>query len=304
MGPRISEMTKMDENLSPLTNKVAIITGANQGLGAEIAKKYVEAGASLVLCARNGSLLKEVHDRLSKSLLPSQRILAIEADVSRDQDVRSFIRTALNSFERIDILVNNAGILGPKGQTEDTDWQEWIRTIEINLFGSILMCREILPHFKGRRSGKIIQLSGGGATKPMPWLGAYAVSKAGIVRFIETLAEEVRGFGIDANAIAPGALNTRMLDEVLDAGPERVGQSYFDQSIKQQKNGGSPLSGAADLAVFLGSSQSDGITGKLISAVWDPWRTLPDHLHDLQSTDIYTLRRILPKDRAMNWGEE
>jgi NAD(P)-dependent dehydrogenase (short-subunit alcohol dehydrogenase family) len=146
-------------------------------------------------------------------------------------------------------------------------------------------------------------LSGGGATSPMPMISAYAASKAGIVRFIETIAGELRDYHIDVNAIAPGALNTRMLDEILVAGPEKVGQAYYDRCLKQRDSGGAPMENAAQLAVFLGAPLSDGITGKLISAVWDPWEDLPQHLNELNATDIYTLRRIVPKDRGMDWGD-
>jgi 3-oxoacyl-[acyl-carrier protein] reductase len=148
-----------------------------------------------------------------------------------------------------------------------------------------------------------VQLSGGGATNPLPGLSAYAASKAAVVRFAETLAEELREHHVDINAVAPGALNTRMLDEVLAAGPERVGQSFYDRALEQQRSGGVPLSRGAELAVWLGSAASDGVTAKLLSAVWDPWVELPQHIDDLAS-DVYTLRRIVPRDRALEWGED
>ena len=202
------------------------------------------------------------------------------------------------------ILVNNAGIYGPKGNFEEVDWIEWTKVIEINVYGSVLMCRELIPHFKKQRYGKIIQLSGGGATNPLPCLSAYAVSKAGIVRFIETLAEEVREFGIDVNAIAPGALNTKMLDEILEAGPEKVGKTFYDRAVKQKKDGGAPIELGADLALFLASSSSNGITAKLISAVWDNWKDWPNHIADLNTSDAYTLRRIAARDRGFSWGDK
>jgi len=285
-----------------LENKVAIVTGANRGLGLEIAAKYIEAGASLALCARDKALLERSTEQLKPGLKPGQALLVQAADVSNPRDVESVVKAAMQKFGRLDILVNNAGVYGPKGAVEDVDWREWVRAMEINLYGSILMCRAVLPHLKAQKKGKIIQLSGGGATNPLPQISAYAVSKAAIVRFIETLAEEVRKDGIDANSIAPGALNTRMLEEVLDAGPDKVGRSFFEKALTQKQSGGVPLAKGADLAVFLGSSLSDGITGKLISAVWDPWRSFPEHLRDLDGSDIYTLRRIVPKDRGKTWG--
>ena len=287
-----------------LENKTAIITGANQGLGFEIARKYLEAGASVTICARNGALLEQAKQQLQSILRPGQEILAQSADVSRTDDVKSVVEATIEKFGHIDILVNNAGVYGPKGAIEDVDWQEWVRAIEINLYGSILMCRAVLPHFKAQGRGKIVQLSGGGATNPLPRISAYAVSKAAVIRFIETLAEEVRENHIDINAIAPGALNTRMLDEVLEAGPEKVGKVFYERSLKQKQAGGASLGKGAELAVFLGSALSDGITGKLISAVWDQWASFPEHLDELNKTDIYTLRRIVPKDRGMTWGND
>jgi NAD(P)-dependent dehydrogenase (short-subunit alcohol dehydrogenase family) len=154
---------------------------------------------------------------------------------------------------------------------------------------------------KERRRGKILILSGGGATAPMANLSAYAASKAAVVRLMETLAVEAKDFGIDVNAIAPGAMNTRFLDEALAAGPEKLGPAYFARLVQQKQSGGVPLEKAADLAAFLASEESNGITGKLISAQWDPWTTLDAHKGELASTDIYTLRRIVPEDRGKHW---
>jgi len=147
-------------------------------------------------------------------------------------------------------------------------------------------------------------LSGGGATNPLPRVSAYAASKAAIVRFAETLALEVREDGIDVNSIAPGALNTRMMRELLDAGPSLVGEAFFARMSKIADEGGTPLDRGAALAVFLASGQSDGITGKLLSAVWDPWEELPRFQDDLARTDVYTLRRIVPADRGLPWDKK
>jgi NAD(P)-dependent dehydrogenase (short-subunit alcohol dehydrogenase family) len=287
-----------------LSGKKAIITGANQGFGLEIARKYVLAGADVILCARNSALLKEVEAELGTLAVSDQKIITTVADVSVEGDVRAVLTDTLTKLGGCHVLVNNAGIYGPKGEIEAVDWTEWIKAIEINVFGSILMCRAILPHFKAQGYGKIIQLSGGGATNPLPRISAYAVSKAAIVRFAETLAEEVRGTGIDVNAIAPGALNTRMLDEILEAGPEKVGKAFYERSLKQKESGGTPLGRGAELALFLASAASDGITGKLISAVWDNWEHWPEHIDELRTSDVYTLRRIAGRDRGLPWGDK
>ena len=287
-----------------LDGKVAIITGASQGFGLEIAKKYVLSGASLILCARSEELLETAAAELRALTAPAQTVHAVPADISKGGDVERVVQTALDRFGRIDILINNAGVYGPKGALDAIDWQDWVRAIEINLFGSVLMCRAVLAEFKARRKGKIIQVSGGGATNPLPYLSSYAASKAAIIRFAETLAEEVREYGIDVNAVAPGPLNTRMLDEILEAGPEKVGKAFYEKSLNQKKLGGAPLSKGAELAVFLGSSLSDGITGKLISATWDDWENLSSHKMELEASDVYTLRRIVAKDRGFCWGDK
>ena len=288
----------------PLAGRAALITGANQGLGLAIARAYVEAGASVFMCARGAALLDKARTEVAALAGPRQLVLASTADVSCQNDVDKLVHTVLEAFPQLQVLVNNAGVYGPLGLIEDVDWGAWVQAIEINLFGSILMCRALLPHFKAHHYGKIVQLSGGGATNPLPRISAYAASKAAIVRFAETLAEEVRGDGIDINSIAPGTLNTRLLDEALAAGPEAVGKDFHQRMVKTKAQGGTPLEKGAALAVFLGSAASDGITGKLLSALWDPWETLPEHLAELQQTDVYTLRRITATDRRLWWGDK
>jgi NAD(P)-dependent dehydrogenase (short-subunit alcohol dehydrogenase family) len=285
-----------------LDGRAAIITGASQGLGLAIARAYVRAGAHLYLCARNTELLEQARAEVAALAQPNQKVLAQACDVSNPDSVAQLVQEALNAFGQLQILVNNAGVYGPAGPIEENDWTAWTQAIAINVYGSVLMCKALLPQFRVQKYGKILQISGGGATYPLPRLSAYAASKAAIVRFAETLAEETRGTGIDVNAIAPGALNTRMLAEVLEAGPEKVGAEFHARMVKIKAQGGTPVGKGARLAVFLGGAASDGITGKLISAPWDPWENLPQHLTELNS-DIYTLRRIVPKDRGLTWGD-
>ena len=288
-------------NENVLQGRTAIITGASQGLGLEIAMRYVAAGASVIICARDEGMLSEAADVLKRSASNDQVIFHMVADVAESEAVDALIDFAIDKMVRIDILVNNAGIYGPKGPTDSVDWVQWVQAINVNLLGSELMCRAVITHMKRQGYGKIVQLSGGGATNPLPNLSSYAVSKAGIVRFIETLAIEAAEYGIDANAIAPGALNTRMLDEVLASGPEAVGNEFYERALQQKASGGAGLEKGANLAVFLGSAGSDGITGKLISAIWDPWEELDRYKADLEDSDIYTLRRIVPSDRGLDW---
>lgn len=282
-----------------LEGKRTLITGASQGFGLAVARAFAEAGASVMLCARGKNELEQARAQVAALAPGKARVGAMTADVARPDDVRKLAAATIAELGGLDVVVCNAGVYGPKGPIEDVSWTEWEHAFAINVYGTVLVCREAVAHMKTHQRGKIILLSGGGATKPLPNLSAYAASKAAVVRFGETLAEETRGLGIEVNAVAPGALNTRLLDEVLAAGAEKVGQSFFDQSKKQKAEGGTPLTTGADLCVFLASQESDGITGKLISAVWDPWKELGRHRDKLEKSDIYTLRRIVPEDRGL-----
>jgi len=287
-----------------LQGRSAIITGASQGLGTAIAEAFVEAGASLLICARNGNDLQTVCMRLGQKVTSGQQVHARVCDVANPDAVNALVTTALSLFPALDILVNNAGIYGPMGHIEQVDWNEWVQAINVNLMGTVYPCRALLPHLRDRGTGKIINISGGGATAPLPGLSSYAVSKAGVVRFTETLHEEVKGSGIFVNAVAPGLLATRLLDQVIESGPDKVGSEFHRRMVKAREEGGTPLTVAANLCVWLASPASDGVSGKLISAVWDPWEEFQSHRAELDGSDIYTLRRIVPKDRGKAWGDK
>jgi 3-oxoacyl-[acyl-carrier protein] reductase len=300
-----------------------LITGGSQGLGKAIAGHFLAEGANIVLCARGEKELSATRAELAGKF-PAQKILARTCDVSNEAQVNDLAAFALRELGSLQALVLNAGIYGPMGPTESVDLAGWRQAMDINLYGVLLPCRAIIPHFKNdfsRSRGdetqtklksetphvvsyrKIIILSGGGATNPLPNISAYAASKAAVVRLMETLAEELKNFHVDVNAIAPGALATRLVDEVLAAGPEKVGAAFYEKNKQWKEKGATPLELGARLAVYLASRESDGISGKLISAQWDPWEKLHEFKADLNS-DIYTLRRIVPKDRGKTWGDK
>ncbi len=282
-----------------LNGKRAVITGASQGLGRSIAALFAKEGCDVLICARNPKELQAAQDHIE--IEAHGNIIGQTADIANPEDVQTLVSIAEKQLGGVDVLVCNAGVYGPKGPIDELDWESWVQAIQINVLGTVLCCRLFLPLLKKAQRGKIILLSGGGATKPLPYLSAYAASKAAVVRFGETLAEELRPLGIDVNSVAPGALNTRMLQEVLDAGPEKVGESFYNASLKQKEAGGTPLETGANLCLYLASDESNGITGKLISAVWDPWPAFHTRLDDLNKTDVYTLRRIVPNERGLAW---
>jgi NAD(P)-dependent dehydrogenase (short-subunit alcohol dehydrogenase family) len=281
-----------------LQNLVTIVTGASQGLGRAIAEQFVKEGAHVAICARDSNLLDMVCGQLEHSAKSGQRILAQAGDVSSQEQMEELFQRVEQEIGPVDVLVNNAGVYGPKGPSESVELDEWSRAVEINLLGTFIPTRFAIAQMKKKGGGRIINLSGGGATNPLPRLSAYAAAKAAVVRLTETLAEEVKENNIMVNAIAPGPLNTRLLDEVLEAGPELVGTGFYEKAVKQRETGGAPLEKGVALCVYLASNASDGITGKLISALWDPWERLGDFRTELASSDIYTLRRIVPEDRG------
>ena len=184
-----------------LKERVAIISGGSEGLGFEIAKQFLQEGAKVMLCARRLEPLEKAKKNLIELTHDEKKIRIEITDVSKKNQVENLMEATFSAFGKIDILVANAGVYGTKGPIDEVDWEAWSEAIDINLKGTVLQCRAILPYFKKARYGKIIILSGGGATKPMPNLSAYAASKAGVVRFAETLAEEVEPFHIDVNTV-------------------------------------------------------------------------------------------------------
>ena len=278
-----------------------LITGASRGLGKHIAEAFWDAGANLLLVSRSKESMANTISNLP--IRVDQSVVTMEADLSVPTAPEKIVAEAHRHFSTLDVIVNNAGVQGPIGAVWTNDWAEWQSTLQVNLLSPISLCRLCVPWMARKGKGKIINISGGGATGPRANFTAYSTSKAGLVRFSETLAQEVRESGIDVNCIAPGAMDTAMLGEVVKAGASASGKKEYELALKAREGGATLPSRPAALSVFLASSASNGITGKLISAVWDPWKTFHENLEDLQKTDIYTLRRIVPKDRSMAWGE-
>jgi len=273
--------------LADLKNKTVCITGASRGLGATIAKLFWANGANLILLARSTISLPEAKDRM---------VEAFQVDLSDPLQVATFSKKL--ATKKIDILINNAAIQGPIGPFLKNNWLEWQQSMQVNLLAPIALIQTVLPTMIKKNQGKIINISGGGATNSRKNFSAYAVAKTGLIRFSETLAEEVKSSNIAVNCIAPGIMQTDMLKTIIAAGKETAGEGEFDQALA---NKNTPAR-AAQLCLHLAMNIGVEVTGKLISATWDPWQHLTNYVDDLQNTDIYTLRRIVPKDRGKNWG--
>lgn len=282
----------MPPKMPLFSRKIALITGASRGLGQAIALHFAREGASLALLARGAAGLECLLPKLrAAKIRDDQKFRPIPVDLADADDVERAVRVCMREFDGVDILVNNAAVQGPIGPFEQTDWREWRSTLDVNLFAPARLCQLLIPAMRRRRGGKIVNIAGGGATTPRPDFSAYAAAKCALVRLTETLAEELKQDGIDVNAVSPGAMNTRMLDELLSAGPDAAPRE-FDAALKRKLEGGTPPERAAGLVALLASSLSNGITGKLISAVWDDWEHLPDRREELDASEIYTLRRV------------
>jgi 3-oxoacyl-[acyl-carrier protein] reductase len=276
---------------SVLKDRVAIITGAGRGIGQAVAVAFAREGARLFLAARTKNQLDAVVTSCQALGATAQ---AIPTDVADRESVRILVSTAIEVAGHVDVLVNSAGIYGPIGPTAEVDTTAWMRGVQVNLFGPLFLCRELLPYLIKRQEGKIILLGGGGATAPLPNFSSYAAAKAGLARLADTLAEELKPFNIQVNVIAPGLVDTRLQDEVLAAG-FRAGPLLG--KIKQARETGTGAVSpevAASLAVFLASPASGKLTGKLIAAPYDPWQEWPGKDEALNSTPLYTIRRLDP----------
>ena len=270
-----------------LHGRVALVTGGTRGIGEAIAQRFAREGARVAICGRDPHDVARAGDTLKRA---GAEIVTGVLDISERGQVAAFVERILSAWDRVDILVNNAAIQGPIGRIDGNDPVAWFDVLRINILGTFLVTHAVIPSMIRHGRGKIMNLAGGGATSARPNFSAYAASKAAVVRLTETIAEELREHRIDVNAIAPGAVNTRMLDEVLHAG-ESAGNEIED-ARRRARDGGTSPDVAADLAAFLASDESDGITGKLISAPWDPWQDSAFRLRLREDKDLATLRRI------------
>ncbi len=273
--------------MQDLKNKKILITGASKGIGKALVLDLAKNGAAIGLVARNEAALREVCREIA---IHKGAAFPVAADLAERDTAGTIISRALKELGDIDVLINAAGIQAPIGLFVDNDLDTWERNLRVNLLGPVRLIHATLPIMIAKRQGKIINFSGGGATAPRANFSAYATAKAALVRFTETLAVELAPHHIQINAVAPGAINTSMVDEVLAAGKE-AGAEY-QQALERAKTGGTPVAFICDLVRFLISPESGELTGKLISAPYDPWREWAGQAAKLNSSPLYTIRRM------------
>lgn len=281
-----------------LMGKRIVITGGSMGIGLACAETCLEAGARVLICARTQEPLQEAMANLKRKGHTS--IEARVADVTVQGDIEATLEAAISRYGGLDGVIHCAGVYGPIGPVTEVDPEAWFQAIRVNLLGTFMVARQACRIMKASGGGAIVLFSGGGAASPFPNYTAYACGKAGVVRLTETLAQEVSQFNIRINCISPGFVITRLHQDTLAAG-ERAGKSFLENTKRQIDSGGVPASVGANAAAFLMSDAAKGITGKFVAAPYDGLDSWPKHLEELQKTDIFTLRRIIPKDRGMDW---
>ena len=270
-----------------LENRVAIITGAGQGIGRAIALAYAREGAKLALASRTLGDLEETA-RQAEEL--GAEALVIPTDVSEQVQVEEMMRQTLERFSTINILVNNAAVVGPIGPLQDNDVSDWIRTIQVNLIGTYLCCRTALPVMLRENRGKIINVTSGFISQSFVYrhMDAYFSSKAAITQFTELLAHQLAGKNIHVNAMHPGG-DTRGLEQLRDAAKKAGDVELFERV--QQVVAADPRERSAELAVFLGSDASSELSGRLIRWLDDVDSFVP-RIPEIMASDAYTLRRV------------
>jgi short-subunit dehydrogenase len=285
--------------MTPSKRRVGVIAGATGFLGQALAKHYSDLGIDLILIARDEVKLQSLKSELTQ--ISNTVITTLQIDFEGEYITKLF--DELTPFKaRIEFFICTIGNQNPISPILFSTELEWSRSIYTNLILPVSLSRLFVKMFLENGFGSLILVSGGGAATPRENFSAYAAAKAGLVRFVETFALEIRNSQVRINAIAPGVMPSQMMNEILEnpieAGPQEV--SIARNALGDVRWESSRL---LELCDFLISESSHGITGKLISAKWDNWEQWPLHLNELTESDLYTLRRINGRDKGLNWGD-
>ena len=261
-----------------------MVTGAGRGIGKRLAIGFAQQGARVALLARSKAELDLCHLEIEHG---GGNALRIRTDVGDYEQVCAAVeRMRIHFGAGVQVLVCAAGTLGPIGPFVESTPKQWDELIRTNLCGVMNACRAVLPTMIAKRSGKIILIGGGGATPSRPNFAVYSATKTALVRFAESLAEEVADHNIQVNCVNPGGTYTHMTDQILAAG-ERAGWREVDAARQIRLTGGAAAHKQIELALFLASTHSNHITGRFIS-VDDDWKKLRD---SSVSPDLFRLRR-------------
>ena len=247
-------------NLFDLTGKVAVVTGASSGLGADAAKAYAEAGADVALLARRVEKLECVKAEIEKT---GRRVIAVQCDVTNEESVKNAIQTVVDTFGKIDILLNNAGIALHGGVDEMTE-EDWDKAFDTNVKGIFFACKYVVPHMKEKGYGKIVNVSSVNAAvadkNDVFIRHSYNSSKAAVVGLTTGMAASYAKHGITVNAIGPALFETEMTSDKLFKSEEFLGYYAYTNPTGRPGNKGE-LNGTV---LYLSSDASSYVQGQFI----------------------------------------
>jgi 3-oxoacyl-[acyl-carrier protein] reductase len=273
-----------------------VLTGSSSGIGRALAERLLSRGHRVFGLARS--------DQAEFTARHEGRFLGLRCDVGAWAQVEAAAVVVAAAWPHVDALICCAGVQGEIGRAAGVDPLRWSATVRANLDGTFFPVRAFFALLRGApRRAKIVCFSGGGATKARAHFSAYGAAKTAVVRLVETIAEEEKAAALDINALAPGAINTRLTEEVLGLGAAVVGEEEYQAALKQKASGGASLDKALACVEWMISPESDGISGRLISAPWDPWETLGAQAEALTKSDAYKLRRV-NENRETNENRE
>jgi NAD(P)-dependent dehydrogenase (short-subunit alcohol dehydrogenase family) len=245
------------------TGAVVLVTGGGHGIGATIATRFARAGADVSLVGRDQHALSEAQGQIAEL---GGGCLALQADVTAEDEVRSAVAQTVTEFGSLSILVNNAGISGPAKALADLQLDEWESVLKINLTGAFLCCREAIPHLRRAGGGRILNIGSGTGKRPLVNRTPYATSKLGLVGLTRTLAQELGGDEITVNTISPYVVEGPRMERVLSAMSAERGITA--EEVRAELVAGSPFrrgvseEDVAGVALFLASEAASNLTGQ------------------------------------------
>jgi len=241
-----------------LKDKVTIITGGGQGIGATFARKMAEEGAKVVIAEIREEQAQAVADEINAK---GYEAIAVGTDISREESTNALAKTVSERYGRIDVLINNASVFSTIKMKpfEEISVEEWDGLMGVNLRGTFLCCKAVIPFMKAQKKGKIINISSATVFKGRPYYAHYVTSKAGVIGFTRVLAVELGDWNINVNCLTPGGTKTEIPRDTVT--PEQM-QALINSRCIKRVQVPEDLAGAI---IFLASEDSDFISGQTIN---------------------------------------
>ena len=278
--------------LHDLQDRVVLVTGAGRGIGRAIAVHVAQAGGRVAVLSRSREELDETVDIIARS---GGKAAAFAASVTDSDQVTGAIDRILRSFGAVDVLVNNAGTVGPLGPFSENEVRDWWAAIEVNLRGTVICTRAVLPAMVARRSGRIINVSSGGAATGMTYFSSYIVGKTALLRLTECIATELRPYGLSVFAVGPGTVRTAMAERSLTSEDGHRWLPWFRRIFDEGLDVAADV--PATLVTALATGRYDALSGRFVT-IADDLDQLLASVDRIECEELYVLRvNRLPASR-------